>query len=312
MGDRAERPWSRFWRRRPLLLYGFVALCVLLAGWSALGNWLAARTDARLPRDASTGILEGGGPFDLGPRDADRAVLFVHGFVAAPNSFWELPARVAEQGWRAKGMLLPGHGTTPFDLESTTADQLEADVRSAIEEIRREQGTVVVVAHSMGGALATLAASDLSIDGLVLGAPYFGVRHRWYYGLRPEWWGRLLAPVVRWGYRPVWSRPVNRPEAKPEIVTYTWVPVQGALTAMEVNRRALVPGVLESVTCPVLLLQGLDDSVTDPAAAERAVAAMGSAVKKTVLYPESEHVLFWDYDREAIVHEVLAFLEQFE
>ena len=119
----AKSRLRRIWRLRPLLLYALVVLCVLLAGWSALGNWLAVRTDAGLPRNPETGILVDAEPFDLGPQDGDRAVLFVHGFVAAPNTFWELPARVAERGWRAKGILLPGHGTSPFDFEKTTADE---------------------------------------------------------------------------------------------------------------------------------------------------------------------------------------------
>ena len=42
-----------------------------------------------------------------------------------------------------------------------------------------------------------------------------------------------------------------------------------------------------------------------------ALGRMASEEKRAVWYGNSGHVLFWDYEREAIAPEVLAFLEQF-
>lgn len=266
--------------------------------------------DAAQLRNPKSGILAGAEPMDLGPPHAENVVLFVHGFIGAPNNFHELPQRVAQAGWRARVMLLPGHGTTPLDFEPLAPDTLIDAVRDEVRALRKTHRRVVLLGHSMGGALATLTAASEPLEGLILAAPYYAVTHRWFYGLHPEQWAALLQPWVRWVYADPGRQPVKRREVSAEILSYAWIPTRAILTAIQLAERASAAGLAEKISCPALLLHGESDAVTALDAAVALFERLDSKQKQTVLLKNSDHIIFWDYDREQVVEEVLRFLAQ--
>lgn len=265
--------------------------------------------DVRAPRDPRTGLLLGAEPLDLGPENAPRAALLVHGYLGAGNNFGELPARLASSGWRVRVMRLPGHGSSPRDLLGVTAGELEDSVLAETRRLQATTDAVVLVGHSMGGALCAITAAREPVAGLVLAAPCFGITHHWYYGLAPGTWARLLNPVVPWVYKGRRWVQVNRKEAKNAVVSYRWVPVRSVMTLTEVVRRANAPGLLEQIACPVLLLHSSQDEAAAPEAARRAFDRIEDSRKRAVWLETSNHVLFWDYERERATDEVCRFLD---
>ena len=79
---------------------------------------------------------------------------------------------------------------------------------------------------------------------------------------------------------------------------------------MGIAAHAADSATLIKINQPVLLLHGRRDEVAWPDAACRAVEKMSSATKRTVLLDNSNHILFWDYEREDVAREVLAFLKE--
>jgi carboxylesterase len=264
--------------------------------------------DSSVSRDPETGILLGAEPRWLGPEHASKAILFVHGFLGTGNNFYDLPDHAADDGWRVRVMLLPGHGTSPFTLEKTTADELISAVIQELRELRSRYETVVICGHSMGGALATLAASQMPLDGLILIAPYFAITFKWYYLFPAESWGRALQPILRWIYNPPNQKPVKRREVSEQILAYTYIPVRALCTAASLSERVSDHELLDRINCPTLLLHAVGDQVTSPEAAARAFALMGNAQKRAVWVRNSDHILCWDYDREQVAQEVRGFL----
>jgi carboxylesterase len=309
-------PVKRWCKRGLWAVAAGVFLCL---GCRTVTGRLVDREDARVPRNPETGIMLGAEEFDVGPEpgEAKGAALLVHGYAGATNNFGELPDALAAHGWHVRAMRLPGHGTSPRDLEQRTPDEL---LEAVSGEARRLLGTypkVVLVGHSMGGALCTLAAARESgagspVDGLVLGGAYFGVTYRWYYLLPPEAWIRLGRPFLRWVYKGTLFLQVNREEVKDEIVAYTWLPSKSGLTLVEVGRRANEPAVLDAVQCPVLMLHAPGDVAASPKAVTDAVDRMASSSKRTVWLERSNHHIFWDWDRETVVAEVIRFLDGLE
>ncbi len=278
--------------------------------WNQIAERKMAAYDAVRPRDPQTGILRGAEPGDFGPENARGAVLFIHGFGGCGNNFELLPQRVAESGWHARVMLLPGHGTHPSEFEQTTADQMLDAVLDEARQLLRKHEKVVLLGHSMGGALATLAAARLpETAGLILGAPYYAITPRWYYILAPETWIRQGPLLTRWVHVSPDRQPVFRREVSRDIISYGWAPTRAAVTAMGIAAQAADSAALLKTKQPVLLLHGRRDEVTWPDAAVRAVNGMASADKRIVLFDNSNHILFWDYEREAVTTEVLAFLK---
>ena len=276
--------------------------------WNTMMDQRVDRYDKQARRDPETGILEWGGPRTLGPGDTDRAVLMVHGFAGTPNNFNDLPDRLAEAGWHVRAMLLPGHGTSPREFEQTTAPQLEAAVLAELAALKERFARVALIGHSMGGALATLAAAREQVDFLVLAAPYYRITHQWYYMLRPETWAELLSPRVRWIYRSPAVQPVNLPESREKIISYHWIPTKSALTAMDLAERARSNAVISAVKAPTLLIHSRRDTVTDPSAAEDVFRRLPMPEKRLVWLQRSDHIIFWDYDQDEVAREVLDFL----
>ncbi|GMV93496.1 MAG: carboxylesterase [Candidatus Hydrogenedentota bacterium] len=298
---------SRVLRRlRAGVMTLIVALC-FWGGYRGVTGWLVDREDERAPRNSVTGFMLGAEPRDLGPEDATKAALFVHGYAGCGNNFRDVPDRLAEEGWRVRVLLLPGHGTSPRDLEHISADTLIDTVVAEAETLREEHGKVILVGHSMGSALSTIAASQTKVDGLVLGGAYFGVTHRWYYGLRPETWTVIGSRLVRWVYKGDLFLQVDDRSVKDDIICYTWLPTQSGVMLNDLGRRVRAPEVLNNVNCPVLMLHSHGDVAASPEAAERAFEGMAATDKELVWLPNSNHHIYWDYDRDQVEREIAKF-----
>lgn len=302
-----RRRWLSSFKLAAASVVGLLA--ALAAASHAAGAGLVCRTDARQPRD-SAGLLIGAAPRELGPEDAYCAVLLVHGYLGCGNNFGQLPEQLAENGFRVRVVLLPGHGTSPTDLAKTTNADLVKAVIDEIDRLRPRHKRVVLVGHSMGGTLCTIAAAQRQVDGLVLAAPYFGVTSHWYYVLKPETWAKITRPIVPWLYKGRRMVQVNKPDARSHIVSYKWVPASSVTNLVGLANQANHEDTLARISCPVLLVHSRHDQAADPKAARQAVEKMKSQDKKTVWVDHSNHILYWDYDAEQAILETVEFCKR--
>ena len=111
--------------------------------------------------------MPGAEPFSApgGPNGA----LVLHGFTGTPQSMRGLAEAFAAAGFAVELPLLPGHGTSVDDLDTTTfADWSEA-AEQAYSELAARCDRVVVAGLSMGAMLAAwLATRHPEIAGLVV------------------------------------------------------------------------------------------------------------------------------------------------
>jgi len=286
----------------------FVIPVVLFVGYRVISNYLVTRSDRTALRDNDTGVLIGAERYDTGPADSKGAVILVHGFVGAGNNFNDLPEYLAERGWRVRIMRLPGHGTSPRDLDTVNADTMLRHIVSELDDLRRSHEKVVLIGHSMGGTLCTLAASQCKVDRLVVCAPYFGTTSKWYYLLKPETWMYIASPLVRWIYKGNVFIQVNRPEVKDKIVSYHWFSVKALKTLNELECRTNTIDVLSDVTCPALMIHSYNDEAASRDSAEKAFNLLGSSDKRAIWLKASNHHIFWDYDHDQVISEIGSFL----
>ncbi|MDR4505667.1 MAG: alpha/beta fold hydrolase [Candidatus Scalindua sp.] len=308
---------SRRWRRENFarisrvkrgMIYGTFPLTFLFAASWIITNYLVRQSDLRAPRDSSTGILLGAEVRDLGNYDSTGAVLFVHGFAGGSNNFSDLPDRLAKLGWRVRVMRLPGHGTSPFDFEKKSADELIRAVRNELIHLKKQYKEVVIVGHSMGCALSAVAVKDVSVDKLVFGAPFFGIRYKKYYVLPVETWISLLNPVLRWIHKGTGNIKVNRTEAKGKIFSYQWFPLKGVKTLVEIGKKAKRDEILKAIQSPLLCFHSSQDEAASPKAAHEAFQAVASHDKRLIWVNSSNHHIFWDFDRETVMKETEQFI----
>ncbi len=267
--------------------------------------------DSQQERDPSTKILKGAEPLELGNKLSDTALLMIHGFAGCPNNFEKLPYQLAKLNIFVNAMLLPGHGTTPLDFEKVSADILLEAVVDKITDLKKRYKTVLVMGHSMGGALATLAYVKAPYEGLILASPYYGITHNPKLILPLEKWARIFSPFVRWVYTPPEEQPISNKEVASKIISYHWIPSKAGLVAIEIAERARRDSILEQINCPVLIIHSSKDSVACPKAVKEVFDKIKSDKKEILWLESSDHVIFWDYEKDKVEQKITEFVQQF-
>ncbi len=110
-----------------------------------------------------------GGHGPDGPGSAPVWAVSIHGYLAGGRAYWRESAVLAERlGWRLVNPCLPGFGgSDPLDWHELSIGALAEQVASVVDHLGA--GPVVLLGHSMGGAVAVQYAHDrpLSTLGIV-------------------------------------------------------------------------------------------------------------------------------------------------
>jgi carboxylesterase len=263
-------------------------------------------------------------PFSLG--EGDDACLLLHGLTGSPAEVRPLGEALARAGFRAVGPLLPGHGTSPRDLETVTrSDILDAaqDALLSLQGARR----VYLCGLSMGALLAIrLAAKGFvrqgvaPVSALALLAP--AVEMAGLTWLFTQVVGRLPAfpGVVGKGARDIQAlarvpppddrvsqgAPAPRP-AVPEDGSYGAIPWRWGRELRLLSEETMA--VAGRVRARALVLQGgLDRTASVRGARRLARALTGGATVQ--VFPRSGHVLPLDVDGPAVCDAVVSFFQE--
>ena len=301
-------------RKIPQVLCGVLLLVLCgVFGYSCCAHRNLVKEIAAADRDPLTGVIRGAEAVTLAPQTADprtsgTAVLMIHGFVAARSDFADMGERLARRGFTVRLMRLPGHGAIPPDFEFLPDGALFQAVHQEYLKLRAGHRRVCVVGFSMGGALATLLASVEPVDRLVLAAPYYGVSYKWYYVLPAETWNTVIGWAVTYVSKPKDFAQINDRSQVRKFFRYQTVPTGGVRQLIDLGREARKPGTLRKIVCPVLLLHSKGDAAASPKAARKAFEQLGAPRKEAVWFKKSNHILFWDYDRDEVKRRVEEFL----
>lgn len=240
-------------------------------------------------------------PWTLG--SGRRGVLLLHGFAGTPPELRRLGEHLAAHGYRCRGPVLAGHGTTPEDLELTDRHDWVRSAEAELDVLAAECDQVMVAGQSMGGAIALhLAATDLRVAAVAtLAAPI------WLTGLAVR-----LVPALRHLRR--WhvagdDVDLYDPAAIEELYSYGRRPMRSIQQFMALI--AEVRDELAEVRAPVLVMHGGRDRTIHPGnAREIEKRLICSAGVSRLLFPRSGHGMSVDVDREQINDAVLRWFDQ--
>lgn len=123
--------------------------------------------------------------FELTPEHPTGAALLLHGLTDSPYSMRSIGEHLATRGLKIVALRLPGHGTAPSGLLSFEVEDMQAAVRMAMLDLRRQMGPdrpIYIVGYSNGAALAvdyTVSAVEGAEQpmpaALVLMSPAIGI-----------------------------------------------------------------------------------------------------------------------------------------
>lgn len=216
-------------------------------------------------------------------------VLVCHGFTGSPASMRAWADHLAAAGFTVRLPLLPGHGTTWQDANTTTWPQWYAAVEAEFDELRGRCERVFAVGLSMGGTLVTKLAEDHpdAVAGLVLVNPAYGTKRR----------DARFAPLVS---RVLASRPGFGSDIKAGSSEngYSRVPLRAFVSLQRLWR--VVAADLGKVTAPILMFTSRIDHVVDASSAQLLHAGATGAAIEHVWLENSYHVATVDHDAQLI------------
>lgn len=270
-------------------------------------GWFAAHDDLQL--------FEQSWWPDLEPR---AVVAILHGGGEHSGRYRHVAERLTAAGYRVDAFDQRSHGRSErvrdVALQCDDAAHLIADTAAWLAE-RPRQAPLFVIAHSMGGLVATALAVDrrLEVAGLILLAPALRItpveaveRATRAAASEPD---RVVVPMARSGFDASSRDPAMRAliDADPIHADVAGVPAQLLATT-----AALGPSLrdrFERITVPLLAMHGTADLMADPAATIDLVDHAGSTDKRLHLVPDGYHALLRDLDREATLDTIIDWID---
>lgn len=243
----------------------------------------------RNPELPGAAFFEAGGPV---------GVFLCHGFTATPAVMVPLAEKLHAQGYTVAGPLLPGHGTTPFELNRCRWEDWVAGAEEVYQQLAATCTRVLVGGESLGGLIALyLAAAHPEIAGILAFSPAL------------QLYSRVVAAQVRlfWPWRPF----ADKPEGPPSRADAYWqgyrvnalAGVQQMLQLQQVVRQRL-----ERITQPLLVVQGRLDRTVAAAGPALLVRETHSPEVEVHWLTESGHCTTIDAEWETVVALSLAFI----
>ena len=221
--------------------------------------------------------------------------LLLHGFTGSPASVRPWGQALAAAGLQVAVPRLPGHGTSPADLDRSTWRDWYSLARADLHQLRERCDVVVVGGLSMGGALALrLGVHERdAVDALALVNPAVLIGDP-----------RLVAlPLLRRVRRDLPGVADDIAAEGTTEVGYDRVPLR-ALSSF-VGLMAQVRAELDQVQQPVLVASSPQDHVIPPSSAALVRERVGSRDVRDVRLERSFHVATLDHDAPVVVEETL-------
>jgi len=235
-----------------------------------------------------------GGPFLW---EAGRTgILLVHGFTATTAEVRPLAQALHAKGYTVSGPVLPGHNTSPEEINKFTWHDWVSTTEQAYQELAPKCDRVFVGGESTGGLLALyLASQHPEISGVLTYSPALKLTITTIDQVKL----RLLAPFIP--YLAKGGKEDHLPWKG-----YTVNPLKGVVQLLNLQKQ--VNAKLYQIRRPVLIVQGRLDTTVDPRVPDMIQAGVSSVIKEIHWMEKSGHCVALDCELGQVIGITLQFL----
>ena len=231
----------------------------------------------------------------------ERAVLLLHGYAGYPGELVRPARELYDCGFDVIVPRLPGCGTSSADFIRSRRSDWTGTGKNALRMLKEQYRDVYVLGHSMGAAVAVMAAASLGAERIVLAAPAIA-----YPGISPPkpLWEMLLFSFLRKRIPTPWhhqSEFVMYYENAPSDDDYlggqywSWVYPRQLYEMYKLMYEA--EEALKGIDASILTIScGKDQIVGEKPSLH--IMETGKGERQHVHIPSCTHFLFYDPDKE--------------
>jgi carboxylesterase len=255
---------------------------------------------------AKVSLMKGAEPFEY-MCDSRTGCLLLHGFTASPQLMRELAVKLREAGLTCRAPLLPGHGTSVDELNRTSWEEMEAASERELLDFQKKCGRVVLVGESSGFLIALRLALKHpdKVAGIVSvgGSLVFTAKRA----------NKLVVGLVRWISPKVpklRKADLADKRALSDRVAYSEIPMHAYYRLLKYAEDS--HHLLPDLKAPLLILQGRKDHIVSVKSVEVLEQRTQARLRKTIWYPNSQHILLADIDKQKVFTDITAFAKEIE
>ncbi|MFP7171889.1 alpha/beta fold hydrolase [Terribacillus sp. 7520-G] len=224
-------------------------------------------------------------------------ILCIHGFTGGTYEVEPLTEYLMNHtDWKVEKVALPGHGTTDeLSLRGVGHREWIEAAEGAYERLAQECSQIYVIGFSMGGMIASHLAAKYGADKLVLlsaSGKYLNWKlltlEAWQY-MKKQMSGDVIEDLN-----------LLRKEKRGKVPLRAFLEFK---KCVDYTKKSL-----PAVSCPVFIVQGIQDSLVPYRTVKYLHKHLGSENQKMVLFDESKHLICLGPDIDQICTQVEEFL----
>ena len=234
--------------------------------------------------------------------NSQQALLFLHGFTASPSEIRSVAEKLHQiNNCSVSGILLPGHGTTPEQLNVVGWPEWYKAVEDELKALQAEYQQVFVGGLSMGGLLALHAGVNFEgLSGVVsINAPIY-----YHYGVIP------LLSDLRGMMTPFYPKKglqqIKELEDQGRFA-YRVMPLK-AFHSLNHLRKVVMQEV-QGLKIPALIFQSLLDESVHFRSGDFLYEKTRGEGAKLIMLSQSQHIATMGAQQELIAQEIANFME---
>ena len=226
-------------------------------------------------------------------------VLFIHGLTTTTAEVRPLAKCLNDQGFTVSGILLPGHGTTPEELNKTHRESWIKESEKEYLKLKSKCQFVFVAASSAGCLIALqLASKYKEIRGLILFAPAMRLAISFL-----ETFFLVLASPFFFSMKKKFDQRNGMPWQG-----YKVNPLKAGVQL--INLQLETHKCLHRIYQPILILQASLDKTVDLQSGDIICKGVQSSVCELYWMENAHHVIILDQEFEEVLKLSLDFIEK--
>lgn len=225
-------------------------------------------------------------------------ILLLHGLTATTAEVRLLATALHQRGYTISAPLLPGHGTNPEDLNTTTWHQWAWEAEKSYNHLATLCQHVFVGGESTGGVLALhLATRFPEIAGILCYAPAIKLAMPFSKVVQLYTVAQLVAAI-----------PKENVDSNPNWQGYKVNPLRAVMELVRLGRD--VRNHLSEITQPVLVMQGRNDQTVAADVGDIILDGIQSSHTAHHWLENSGHVILLEDELPQIIDLTLAFMTE--